>query len=439
MNKPEQVIYNAILSGSSICTDSRNVVKNSLFFALKGEKFDGNDFAYDALEKGCKFAIIDNPQIYNNDKRLILVADALKTMQNIAVHHRKRFNIPFVGVTGSNGKTTTKELIQVALLKKFKTHATKGNFNNHIGVPLSLLSINDDTEIAIIEMGANHTGEIKKLCRLSKPTHGIITNIGKAHLEGFGSIDNILKTKSELYEYIKNHNGKLFVNHDDGILMKISENLPKITYGMSQNADYTGKIEKNNSEYLKISFSEKVNPCKKWVVNTNLVGTYNFQNVMAAICISSFFGVKNDDIKKAIETYTPSNNRSQLIRKNSNTIILDAYNANPSSMKIAVENFSSTELSNKVLILGDMLELGEEAKNEHLEILNEALKSEYSKIYLVGKEFLSVAKDQKEKEILYFSDTTEIIDWLIQNPLKNSSILIKGSRGIQLEKILDYL
>ncbi len=435
MNKYEKYIYNELLSGSPICTDSRKILKTSVFFAIKGENFDGNDFAYDALNNGCKLAVVDKPKI-KTDERFILVPDVVDTLQNIAKHHRNKFNIPFIGITGTNGKTTTKEILFSVLSKKNKTFATKGNLNNHIGVPITLLSIKDDTEIAVIEMGANNLGEIYHLCILAKPTHGIITNIGKAHLEGFRTTENIKKAKSELYNYIKENKGKLFVNFDNKELMQLSENLPRITYGKSQNADHIGKIEEN-SKFLKVAFSEKNYIHKKYTVNTNLIGSYNFENVMAAVCIGSFFGVQKEDIRKAIEEYFPKNNRSQYVKTKRNTVLMDAYNANPTSMKLAVENFTSMKLDNKVAILGDMLELGKNSKKEHSEIFNLVIKQGYDKIILVGEEFCSAAN--KHENIIYFKKTEDLIFWLKEKPVSNRSILIKASRGIELEKILDYL
>ena len=435
MHKTEQIIYDLISSESQISTDSRNPSKNSVFFALKGENFDGNNFAHDAIEKGCKIAVIDNPKIKSN-KNIILVPDVLKTLQNIALHHRNKFNIPVIGITGTNGKTTTKELLSAVLSKKHKCYATKGNLNNHIGVPVTLLNIKNDAEIAVVELGANHVGEIKALSNLAKPTHGIITNIGKAHLEGFGSIENVAKAKSELYDHIKNNNGKLFVNFENPMLMNLSQGIQKITYGKSQKADFVGSII-DNSNFLQIAFSEKNNIQQKYKIKTNLIGSYNFDNVMAAICIGSFFGVENKQIKEAIESYFPCNNRSQLIKTKNNTILMDAYNANPSSMILAIENFTAMNLKNKIAILGDMLELGKASKEEHSKILSIAAKQGYDNIIFVGKEFCEAAK--KYKNIICFNDTSGVVSWLKENPVLNSSILMKASRGIKLERIMDYL
>ncbi len=435
MNKTEKKIYDAIINEGAICIDSRNVSKNSVFFALKGENFDGNNFAIDSIKNGCKLAVIDNPKIKVN-KNTILVHDVLKTLQNIALKHREKFNIPFIGITGTNGKTTTKELLSSVLSKKYKSFATEGNLNNHIGVPVTLLNIKNDAEIAVIELGANHTGEIEALSNLAKPTHGLITNIGKAHLEGFGSIENITKAKSELYNHIKNNKGILFVNYDNNKLMQLSENSPRVTYGKSQNADYIGEIIENK-QFLQIEYYEKKQKNKKHKIKTNLVGNYNFDNVIAAVCIGSFFGVDKTDIKEAIESYFPSNNRSQFIKTDKNTILMDAYNANPTSMKLALENFTALNLENKIAILGDMLELGEVAREEHDEILDFAVKQGYNKIILVGEEFCKSAVNRKNT--LCFKNNKEIIKWLKENPIAKSSILIKASRGIELEKILDYL
>ena len=399
---------------------------------MKGENFNGNKFAKNAIENGAAYAVVDDVSFCENTN-YILVEDVLKTLQKLAKYHRNKINIPLIGITGSNGKTTTKELINTVLSQKFNTFATKGNLNNHIGVPLSILKITTETEIAIIEMGANHLGEIAALCEIAKPNYGIITNIGKAHLEGFNNIEGVIKAKSELFDYIIKNKGSVFVNSDDKLLMKLSGEIKRTLYGKTTKADCKSEIIDHDLFVNMKWFS----PQGEKTIKTKLFGSYNFENVEAAICIGNYFGVDAGEIKSAIENYKPANMRSQIIRsKNNNTIILDAYNANPSSMKLSIENFAQLNLENKVLILGDMLETGVEEKNEHLKILSLIKENNIQLVFLVGKIFQSVCI---ETEFNSFINTDELNKFFKDQPLKNSSILIKGSRGNKLENLTEVL
>ena len=416
-------IYQHYLKATGVTTDSRQLKENNIFFALKGDNFDGNTYASQALEKGADLVIIDNKQ-YDTGPESILVEDSLKTLQELALHHRKQLNIPFIGLTGTNGKTTTKELIHKILSKKFRSYATAGNFNNHIGVPLTILGIKDDAEIAVIEMGANHIEEIALLCRIADPGYGIITNIGKAHLEGFGGYEGVIRAKTELYEHLQKVKGTALVNIDDPLLMDLSSGLSRVTYGKDINADVTAEIA-CSVPFLEIDRNGQM-------IKTQLYGDYNFENIMAAICIGKVFEVDPNDIADAISGYTPSNSRSQLLRSSNNLIYLDAYNANPSSMLAAIRNFHQQEAEKKVLILGDMLELGRVSQEEHKNIIEE-VKGSFDMVILVGPEF-AAAGDIPEFEV--FTDTKEAAVWLKDNPISHAHILVKGSRGIALEDLL---
>ena len=413
-------LHKIYLKHPNICTDSRKVKSNSIFFAIKGEKFNGNKFAKEALKKGCEYAIVDE-EIDDRNERVILVEDCLQTLQKLASLHRKKLSIPIIGITGSNGKTTSKELIYSVLSTKYNTHATKGNLNNHIGVPLSILEICEKTEISIIEMGANHIKEISLLSNIAKPNYGIITNIGKAHLKGFGSIDGVIKAKGELYENIKLNNHQIFLNNDDNLLKKISQNINKITYGSY--GDISCKLLESNL-YAKVLYD-------KTEINSKLIGDYQFHNIMLAISIGKHFNVSTKNIKKAIESYIPSNNRSEIVKTSKNTIILDAYNANPTSMREMIISFSRKKLKNKICILGDMFELGDYSYTSHKEIIK--LANELNiKTYYIGEEFKKVSNDsfisRKDFEVV-----------LSTKNLSNKTILIKGSRGVELEKLVKYL
>ena len=421
-------LYSLYLTHRIISTDTRNIEPGSIFFALSGENFDGNKFAEEAIQKGASYAVISNDS-YQKDSRYILVDDTLKALQDLAKYHRNTLSIPVIGITGSNGKTTTKELIKSVLEQKYTTFATYGNLNNHIGVPLSLLSIHEKHEIAIIEMGANHQKEIEFLANICLPTCGLITNIGKAHLEGFGGIEGVEKGKTELFENLHSRKKQVFINVDDTRLMPYANKLQAITYGTA-NCEYFGKIT-STSPFLSVSvnFNDQ-----RLELQSNLIGTYNFNNILAAATLGDYFDLTHEQIKKGIANYVPSNNRSQLIKQGSNSIILDAYNANPSSMTEAIENLVKTEASKKFFVLGDMLELGKESKKEHEKIV-ELLINHQLKGILVGRLFETV----KQNEYLTFSNNEAAKKFLRTIKKQDTLILIKGSRGIKLESIREVL
>lgn len=424
-------LYKLFTEFPKVSTDTRNEIKNSIFFALKGENFNGNEFAETAIKNGAAYAIIDEEKIKINDK-YILVDDVLKTLQELAKYHREHFNISVIGITGSNGKTTTKELINAVLSKKYNIIATSGNLNNHIGVPLTILSLTKKTEIAVVEMGANHIGEILELCKIANPNFGIITNIGKAHLEGFGSIEGIIKAKTELYNYIRSVNGKLFVNNDNLLLNQLSDKTHRVSYGTASNAECLIKLlEANPFVRLKWNAADK-----QYIINSKLIGSYNFENIQAAICIGNYFKVEPGKIIDAIENYEPENNRSQIIESLKNKIILDAYNANPDSMKVSINDFAEMPFKNKILIIGDMHELGTQSVEEHQNILNIIGNHNYSKVLLIGEEFSSV---NLNKNWNTFKTTKEAFEWLKNNPVENASILIKASRLMKLEQLVEVL
>lgn len=430
-------LYNLFIEcKQKITTDTRKLETDSIFFALKGDNFDANLFAPNAIDGGCKYAIVDNEQI-SNKKNILLVEDVLKALQDLAKYHRQKLKIPIIGITGSNGKTTNKELIHAVLSKKYNTYATKGNLNNHIGVPLTLLSINEQHEIAIVEMGANHQGEIAMLCELSDPDFGLITNIGKAHLEGFGGEEGVKKGKSELYKYLEKKQGKIFINGDDEVLNELGKNLTKVYYGENSNYDVYGK-QYQNSEFVEFKWNTKQKELDyQALIKTKMFGHYNFINLLCAACIGNYFNVNELDINSALESYLPEMNRSQVKKTKTNTIILDAYNANPSSMFLAIENFKEKTNENKVLILGDMFELGEYSYQEHYKILIQLLNSHFKQVILVGLNFHELKKDFPQYS--FFSSTNELKDFLVHNLITDSILLIKGSRGMQLEKIVDSL
>ncbi len=423
-------LYQKYLAYPIITTDSRAITEDSIFFALKGEHFDGNSYALNSIEQGCKWAVVDNPALKNNEQ-CIFVEDVLSTLQSLARYHRDKLNIPIIGITGTNGKTTTKELTNAVLSKKYKTFATKGNFNNHIGVPLSILSIQKNTEIAIIEMGANHIGEIENLCSITQPTHGLITNIGIAHLEGFGSFEGVVKAKSELYQFLKiQANSKTFVNYDDELLINASRDLSCITYGFSKNAD-------NNFQNTKPDFFASViwnTASSDLKINSQLIGDYNVPNITAAITIGKHFDVDTSLIKDAIDTYIPKNQRSQLLKTDNNQLIVDAYNANPSSMTKAIDNFNAINVDHKLLILGDMLELGNESQNLHQKIINHLSGLGLQEVILIGSEFAKCRTDWKQ-----FKSTEEAFSFLSTEKIRNHNILLKGSRGMKLENLIETL
>ena len=417
-------LYKLFTNSSGVCTDTRQIKQNCLFFCLKGEHFNGNTFAKNAIEEGASYSIIDEKE--HQSENTILVDNVLETLQKLANHHRKQFNIPFISITGTNGKTTSKELINTVLSQHYKTYCTQGNLNNHIGVPLTLLSIKKDCEIAIIEMGANHIGEINKLCQIAEPNYGIITNIGTAHIEGFGSKEGVMQTKNEMYNFISKNGKLIFTNNDDALLQKLSNSLNKYTYG-KVDADCVASLL-SETPTIKLNWN-------KSDINSTLYGAYNFYNILLAICVGQYFKVPNDKIIKGIETYVSQNNRSQLIQLNNIDIYLDAYNANPSSMNVAIDSFASNSSVNKLMILGDMLELGSISKTEHQNIIDKAnaLKIE---TYFVGTEFYNA---QEKYNFNYFKNTDELLSWIEKNEIEKNSILIKGSRGIKLEKVAEYL
>lgn len=422
-------LYTIFLEYSTICTDSRNIIPDSIFFALKGENFDGNKYVKQALETGCAYAVSDDKS-NEGINGCIIVENVLKTLQQLAEYHRLELNIPVLAITGTNGKTTTKELVSAVLSQKYNVVSTKGNFNNHIGVPLTLLLLNKNTEIAIIEMGANHIGEIASLCEIAHPNAGIITNIGKAHLEGFGSEEGVKKAKGELYDYLEKNRGVVFYNSDDNLLKNMAEkteNTVLYAYGKS-----LYDVQINNNAIL--AFTTK-NPLLD--ISTKLVGQYNLYNALAAIAVGIHYEVPEAQIEYALNNYTPANNRSQLINTANNTVIMDAYNANPSSMEAAIINFSKLSRNNKMLILGDMLELGGSSLEEHKNIIDLAKKYQFQNLILVGPKFYELKTEISSYK--YFPDRNRAEEYLKNNNLKSFTILIKGSRGIGLENLLEYL
>jgi UDP-N-acetylmuramoyl-tripeptide--D-alanyl-D-alanine ligase len=420
-----EYLYQIFLRSTGVSTDSRNIKKGNIFFALKGENFNGNKYAAKALEKGAALAVIEEEEF--DGENTFLVDDVLFCLQALARHHRTQFEIPVIALTGTNGKTTTKELIREVLARKYHTLATTGNLNNHIGVPLTLLGLVSETEIGVIEMGANHRGEIAQLCDIAQPTHGMITNIGKAHLEGFGGYEGVMAAKSEIFTYLKETGGLAFVNKDDEVLMGLSDGMKTFTYGSSKKADIQARISAS-VPFLGLKWGDHHIP-------TQMYGDYNFQNALAAICIGSYFKVAAGEIVEAVASYTPSNNRSQVVRSESNTIYLDAYNANPTSMLLSLRQFRHQEGKNKAVILGDMLELGKDSLKEHREIIKE-LRKDFTTVILVGPEFIKAIEDDP---FHVFADTDEAGNWLSSNPVADASVLVKGSRGIALEKLLEYL
>ena len=419
-------LYNIFLQYPSVETDTRKIKQNDIFFALKGPNFNGNTFAKTALEMGAAYCICDEKTAYENDK-IIYVEDVLTTLKALAKYHREQFTIPFIAITGSNGKTTTKELVHAVLCKKYICYTTKGNLNNHIGIPLTILSVKKDAEMAVIEMGANHQKEIEEYCTYTLPTHGLIGNCGKAHLEGFGGIEGVRKGKGELYDYIKKTNGTIFINTDYDYLNEMSIGITnQISYG-THNATYTGEVL-HDEHFLEVKITT---PASIGNIKTHLAGNYNLPNILSAVCIGKHFDVADEDIKQALETYIPSNSRSQIMQHGSNTILLDAYNANPSSMKVAIENFAAMDGKNKIVILGGMMELGYESLQEHQGIVDLLLKYDWNKIVLTGKDYKNLPES-----ILHFTTSDETAAWFKQANITDSFILVKGSRGMAMEKIL---
>ena len=420
-------LYNRYLQNPKICTDTRKITEGCIFFALKGPHFNGNEFAKAAIKKGASYAVVDD-ELYAIDDRYILVEDALTTLQELARFHRKELKCKVIGITGSNGKTTSKELCLQVLKKQYNTLATSGNLNNHIGVPLSILSISADTEIAIIEMGANHISEIEFLCGIAQPDYGVITNIGKAHLEGFGSLEGVLQAKTELYRYLATKEAPVFVKDNDYVLIdKIPKECPIIRYGELKDSNYI--IKSNGAQpFVKVLLNETQ-------IQSQLIGDYNFDNIALSIAIGIEFGLETIDIKEAIESYVASNNRSQIINTNANTILLDAYNSNPMSLEKAIQNLENIKHENKVMILGDMFELGEETNIEHQKIIDQCLKSGVSNVFLVGKIFNAI----NNTNYTSLDNTGDLVELLKTRAIEGAFILIKGSRGMKLEQVVDCL
>jgi UDP-N-acetylmuramoyl-tripeptide--D-alanyl-D-alanine ligase len=415
--------YNLLIEADfAFTTDSRKVDKGSIFFALKGDNFNGNQYALQALQEGARYAVVDEP--VGDDDRLILVKDVLTFFQQVARFHRKTFAIPVIGIAGSNGKTTTKNLVFNVLSKKYKTHCTQGNFNNHIGVPITLLQTPTDCEILIVELGTNNPGEIEELCKIAEPNFGVITNIGKEHLEGFGSLEAVAKEESELYLWLQQNKGIAFVNEDDEHLSRMGKRLQqKVTYTKKDLGDY-------------MAVPQLVFKYNNTTVSSSLMGDYNLDNINTAITIGSYFEVEDKHIVEAIEAYKPDNNRSEIIQRGTNTIWLDAYNANPSSMQKAIENFSQMPQKNKVLILGDMFEMGDASEEEHNALLQLCTSFNFSAILLLGENFAAVSENSGIKT---FRSMEELGEAVKEPNYQETAFLIKGSRGMKMERVLDYL
>ena len=419
-------LYKLFLQNPSVQTDTRKLKSGDLFFALSGPNYNGSDFALKALELGAAYAIIDK-DIESDDERIIKVPDSLLALQLLAKYHRQQLKIPVLAITGSNGKTTTKELVSTVLATTLITYTTQGNLNNHIGVPLTILSIKTDAEIAVIEMGANHQKEIASYCEYTLPTHALITNCGKAHLEGFGGIEGVIKGKGELYDYIRANGGTVFINWDYKYLQTMSSGITNLIKYGTVSADTIGYLLESNP-FLKVGFK---NHNELETISTQLVGDYNVPNVLCAVAVGKYFGVPNEKIKSGIENYVPTNSRSQLIHKDSNSIILDAYNANPTSMKAAIENFASLDGASKVLFIGGMMELGNESLAEHLSIINLIKKYNWDKVVLVGGDFNKIVHP-----FINLTNSLEAKEWFTNQHFTNTHFLIKGSRSMQMEKII---
>lgn len=420
-------MYQVFLQYPSVQTDTRKLKSGDIFFALKGPNFNANEFALQAIANGATYAVVDE-DLRVTDPRIIKVADVLDSLQALAKYHREQFTIPFIAITGSNGKTTSKELIYAVLSSHYKTYTTQGNLNNHIGVPLTILSVKPDAEIAVIEMGANHQKEIEGYCRYAQPTHGVITNCGKAHLEGFGGAEGVRKGKGELYDFLSTHNGTAFIYADYDYLQTMSKSVKQIVkYGTSE-----GLVQGNilsNEPFLQVSITAGLQNITS--IQTQLVGDYNLPNILCAVAIGNYFSVPEEKIKTAIENYTPSNSRSQLLQRGTNSIILDAYNANPTSMKAAIENFAHLAATKKVLMLGGMMELGVESLEEHKNILNLIRQYNWHNVVLVGGDFGKI-----DHEFTFFPTSTEAKDWFQQQDFEHTHFLIKGSRSMQMERVL---
>jgi UDP-N-acetylmuramoyl-tripeptide--D-alanyl-D-alanine ligase len=426
-----EALHTAFLHSTGACTDTRKLLPGGMFFALKGPNFNANAIASQALEAGCRYAVVDDPAVAG-DERYLVVPDVLRALQELARHHRRTFNIPVVAITGTNGKTTTKELVHAVLSADRPTLATEGNLNNHIGVPLTLLRLKPEHRIAIIEMGANHVGDIRELVEIAEPTHGLITNIGRAHLEGFGSYEGVITAKTEMYDFLRTHKGILFVNADDPLLMEKSVGIKRVTYGSTGGTDVLGIVQPGGTPFLRCSFDHGDDT---WCVDTRLIGAYNLPNVLAAACVGLHFHVEPERIVQALDDYTPSNNRSQFSDTGRNQLVLDAYNANPSSMKVALENFAAMRTDRpKLAVLGGMKELGTDSRAEH-EAIVKAVKQLGVDAVFVGPEFAELA----DIGIITYPDANAALESFKQKPLTGHLILVKGSRGTKLETLVPAL
>lgn len=430
-----QQLYTLFINGAAICTDTRTISPGSIFFALKGANFNGNQYASQALKAGAAAVVIDEYVDTPDDGSTFLVDDVLTCLQQLALHHRRQLRIPFIGITGSNGKTTTKELISRVLGKKYQVHYTKGNLNNHIGVPLTLLGITKSHEIAVIEMGANHQKEIELLCSIARPTHVLISNVGKAHLEGFGGFEGVKKGKGEMYAFAKNANATVFINTDNEHLKEMLGGYTMtVSYGTTGNEDVSGVL-KGDASYVSLDWKTSDSD-QMHAINSHITGTYNFENILSAIAVGTHFKVPAQDICDAVEAYVPDNQRSQEIKVGSNHIILDAYNANPSSMEAALTNFNKHFQGKRAVFLGDMFELGESALSEHKRIADLAIAAGFDHVILVGPEFKKAASGM---DAIFLENSKEASQWLQENPLQNFQILIKGSRSSKMELVMDGL
>ncbi|MDG2396235.1 MAG: UDP-N-acetylmuramoyl-tripeptide--D-alanyl-D-alanine ligase [Flavobacteriaceae bacterium] len=424
-------LYTAYLNSSKVCTDTRKISKGVIFFCIKGPKYDGNKFALEAFNSGAKYIVVDNPKYFVKNSKFFLVNNSISTIQDLAIYHRSKIKTKIIAITGSNGKTTTKELLLSVLSIKYDTTATKGNLNNHIGVPLTILNFKNTTEFGIVEMGANHLGEINLLCKIADPNFGYITNFGKAHLEGFGSFDSIIKGKSELYEYIIRKNGTIFINGDDKHQIKYQKKSNSYTFSKEGSSDLKISQIDFKNKFINAYF-------KKTEIKSNLIGDYNFSNISSAIAIGTFFNLNIDEISIGIKKYLPLNNRSQWINKGSNTILMDAYNANPSSMRFSLVSFmKNTNSKKRVIILGDMLELGAYSKKEHQNLIDFISDFEIEKLILIGENFFN--SKIKIKNIYKFKTIIEASEFIKKIKFNNTNIFLKGSRGLALENILKFI
>ena len=429
-------LYQIYKEFPKVCTDTRQISKDCLFFALKGDNFNGNSFADQALEAGAKYVVIDDPEFYKEDPAYILVEDVLSSLQDLARFHRKHLKMPFIGITGTNGKTTSKELLNSVLSQKYHTYATKGNLNNHIGVPLTILSLTEDIEIAIVEMGANHVHEIEFLCGISNPTHGFITNVGKAHLEGFGSFEGVMQAKGELYDYLNDNQGQIYIQGDNEYLLQMAadRNLKDVIYyGFTEKNQIQGGLVVADP-FLTIFWKNK-DDAERQEVKTNLTGAYNIENMLAAVALGKTFGLSIEEINAGLGNYVPQNNRSQISKTERNTIIADYYNANASSMAAALGNLDVIQADRKVAILGDMFEMGDQSEVEHRKVIEKAKSLKLDRLIFVGKAFYA----QRDDQASYFESTDALKEDLLENPLDDFLILLKASRGMAFEKLMEVL